>query len=301
MFLTRRSFLQSIAGAAGGLLAVPATGRVLNAAERLRTPRVLKLGHVLQATAAGARDDSAALGFMLGIEEAQHAARLFGIVVEHRTDTTAERLIREFGPHVLIGGGTMDSCSRLADTAAAGGTLFLNAGCPADILRGAECRRTTFHITASEAMRRDALAQANVDSEKGDVLVWHESLERYGAGQLNARFRDRFGRGMDSDAWAAWMAVKIAAETFLRAKSDSATGLLGALTHPTARFDGHKGRPLSFRPWDHQLRQPLYVTRRGDPSQEIAEVPARVAGMSAVEQLDQLGASAASSACTWEK
>ena len=231
MSLTRRRFLQSLAGAAGGLMAVPATSRLLHAVDRLHLPRVLRIAHVLPAGVAGAREKSTTLGFTLGLEEAQHAARLFGIVIEHRAGTDAEPLVREFTPHAVIGGATQDECTRLGILAATEGTVFLNVGCSADILRAAGCRRNVFHVMPSDAMRRDALAQANVPSHNADVLLWHESLERYGAGQLNPRFRERFGTGMDSHAWAAWMAVKIAAETFFRSKDDSASAFLAALEH----------------------------------------------------------------------
>ena len=190
---------------------------------------------------------------------------------------------------------------RLGELAAAEGFLFFNVGCASDVLRGAACRRSTFHITASERMRGAALAQAKASPGNATVMLWHESLERYGAGQLNPRFRDRFGTAMSPEAWTGWIAVKIAAETCFRARTCEAAELLAALERPTARFDGHKGRPLSFRPGDHQLRQPLYVIRHDDPSRDVIEVPERTAGMTAAEQLDQLGAPGADSACTWEK
>ena len=49
-------------------------------------------------------------------------------------------------------------------------------------------------------------------------------------------------------------------------------------------FDGHKGRPLTFREWDHQLRQPMYLVtprRKGQGEgrwgsvEVVAEVPTR--------------------------
>ena len=302
MALTRRRFLHLIAGATSGFVAIPLVGHWQPAAAlgvKRPTERVLRLGHVMPAAAG--KDSPGALGVQLGLEEAQHAGRLFGVTVELSTDADAERLVRQCRPHVVIGGSTEEDCVRLSDLAITEGLLFFNVGCASDVLRGAACRRNTFHITAAERMRRDALAQAKVSSGDAEVLLWHESLERYGAGQLNPRFRDRFGVAMNSDAWAGWIAVKIAAETCFRGTTCSAEELLAALERPTARFDGHKGRPLSFRATDHQLRQPMYVLQRSDPSREIIEVPGRAAGMTASEQLDQLGAPAAQGACTWDK
>ena len=288
----------------GGVLALTAGNRWLHAsALRLEGPpqRTLRIGHVLSVTDSP-HDSARALGIRFGIEEGQHAARLFGASVELVSDPNVDRMLGgPSRPHVLVGGSSEESCARLAELAGAEGLLYFNVGCTSDALRGAECRRTTFHIAASEAMRRDALVEANMSSAEGDVRLWDASLERYGAGQLNPRFHDRFATAMDSEAWAGWVAVKIAAETCFRAKSCSARDLLDGLERPTARFDGHKGRPLSFRRWDHQLRQPLYVVRRDDASREIIEVPARGSeGVSAAEQLDRLGASEGASSCKWE-
>ena len=284
---------------------LPASHRWLHAAAldlEGSSQRALRIGYVLPTTASP-HEASRALGVRFGVEEAQHAARLFGTSVVLVSNADAGELLRgPSRPHVLIGGSSQESCASLAELADAEGLLYLNVGCTADALRGAECRRSTFHIAASDAMMRDALAQADMSPEEGDVLLWDASLERYGAGQLNPRFHDRFATAMDSEAWAGWAAVKIAAETCFRAKSCSAQDLIDGLERATARFDGHKGRPLSFRLWDHQLRQPLYVTRRGDASREIIEVPARgAAGTSAADQLDRLGTPAVASSCNWEK
>ena len=302
MPLTRRRFLHLMTGATGGLLAIPGAAQWSAAValdDRRTGQRVLRIGHVLS-SATGTTESAGALGVQLGLEEAQHAARLFGAVVELATDVDAARLIREHRPHVVIGGWTEESCARLSELAASEAMLFFNVGCESDALREA-CRRNTFHLAPSERMRRAALAEVKATPETAKVVLWHHSLERYGAGQLNPRFRDRFGQAMESDAWAGWMAVKIAAETCFRAEACTAAGLLAELERPTARFDGHKGRPLSFRPIDHQLRQPLYVLRRDTAPSEVTEVPGRVVGLTAAEQLDQLGAPAASSTCKWEK
>ena len=96
----------------------------------------------------------------------------------------------------------------------------------------------------------------------------------YGAAQLNDRFRARFGRGMDGEAWAAWMAVKVATEAALRVRDVRPDALAAYLARPNVRFDGHKGRPLSFGASDHQLRQPLYVIRpAAEGGARAVEVP----------------------------
>jgi ABC transporter substrate binding protein (PQQ-dependent alcohol dehydrogenase system) len=133
-------------------------------------------------------------------------------------------------------------------------------------------------------MRRAArgAAAAAGDSAAAELALWHESLTMYGAAQLNDRFRARFGRGMDGDAWAAWMAVKVATEAALRVRDVTPDTLAAYLARPNVRFDGHKGRPLSFGASDHQLRQPLYAIRPApEGGARAVEVPMVAGGASA--------------------
>ena len=86
---------------------------------------------------------------------------------------------------------------------------------------------------------------------------WLPTLERFGAAQLNDRFRARFaGAAMTGAAWCGWFALKAVGESALRAR-DAAPGAVRRQLL-ASRFDGHKGSPLSFSP-DQQLMQPLYV------------------------------------------
>jgi PQQ-dependent catabolism-associated beta-propeller protein len=97
-------------------------------------------------------------------------------------------------------------------------------------------RPRVFHVASSRRGARQA--------------DWRPDLERFGAEQLNQRFRRRFGIPMDESAWRGWMAVKIAAELILRAPAGSNP----AATLATMTFDGHKGEQLFFDPKDHHLR-----------------------------------------------
>lgn len=91
------------------------------------------------------------------------------------------------------------------------------------------------------------------------VVVWHPSLSRFGASQLNERFVKRHGAGMTGDGYAGWIAVKALVESALRARN--AADRCAAVAR--LRFDGHKGRPLTFDPETRVLRQPLYLLRDG--------------------------------------
>jgi ABC-type branched-subunit amino acid transport system substrate-binding protein len=241
----RRLFLRSIAGSA----AFAAGVRHARAAPM--SP-MLRVAYV--AGGPGGTD-----GARLGADEAARAAALVGGSVMLTIGDDAARLLADRRPAVLVGGSDDEQGARLATLAADAGALFLNVGAAGDLLRNAPCRPHAFHVAASDRMRRDAAA----GRDPHVVVLWHPSLERFGAAQLNDRFRARFGRAMDGDAWAAWMALKIATEAALRVGRADPADLAAHLVRPGVRFDGHKGVPLAFGAADHQLRQPLYVVDTG--------------------------------------
>jgi ABC transporter substrate binding protein (PQQ-dependent alcohol dehydrogenase system) len=91
--------------------------------------------------------------------------------------------------------------------------------------------------------------------------AWSWTWERYGAPQVSHRFAGRFGRQMDGTAWAAWIAVRAIDDAIRESKGARITQAVDAyLLGPTMNIDGAKGPPMSFRSWDHQLRQPILLT-----------------------------------------
>ena len=202
-------------------------------------------------------------GAMLGTEEVQHAAELIGRDVEVLTasvntaaDAAAAAIdLAERGASVIIGGFDAASCTALAQVAEERRLLYLNSGCGSDALRGRG--DYTFHVQASDALRRSAVGGVPAERLESRV-VWHGALGRYGAAQLNRRFRERFGADAGDDAWAAWMAMKIAWESAQQAQAADAPALRAHLLSDGAEFDGHKGQPLAFDPGTRQLMQPLF-------------------------------------------
>ncbi|HSJ05338.1 MAG TPA: ABC transporter substrate-binding protein [Longimicrobiales bacterium] len=233
-------------------------------------------------------------GIRLGADEAGHAARLFGTAfVLHqaegdgtRAGEAAERLIRDHDVLGIVGGATAVAADAIAAAAAAHDAVFLNVGTPREQLMQA-CSPGTFHINASEAMRRHALGTVR-DSPAGAYATgWHPSLERFGAGQVNDRFRRAFGRDLSENGWYGWIAVKLLFDAAQRAGTESASELAEYLVSGRALFDGHKGLQLSFHPDTRQLRQPLYIVA-GD--RVIAQVPeaSALGDMTHAELLDSV-------------
>lgn len=108
-------------------------------------------------------------------------------------------------------------------------------------------------VTSSPAFRRQALGRYK-DRKDLRVADWHSGLMKFGAEELNVRFRRRFGQPMDERSWHGWVAVKSAVELALRYPGGDPKLRIGDL-----RLDGHKGMMLSFDPQDRHLIQPVYV------------------------------------------
>ncbi|QGY05146.1 ABC transporter substrate-binding protein [Methylobacterium mesophilicum SR1.6/6] len=89
--------------------------------------------------------------------------------------------------------------------------------------------------------------------------AWGRPVEAWAAVQLQGRFRKLAGRAMRPVDWAGWMAVHAVGEAAVKARSTEAAAVRGALTAPGFEVGGFKGRPLSFRTWDGQLRQPIFL------------------------------------------
>jgi ABC transporter substrate binding protein (PQQ-dependent alcohol dehydrogenase system) len=90
--------------------------------------------------------------------------------------------------------------------------------------------------------------------------AWSWTWERYGAPQVSHRFKKRAGRDMNATDWAAWVAVRALDDAVRESKAATSEVVDKYLLGPAMNIDGAKGPPLSFRAWDHQLRQPILLT-----------------------------------------
>jgi ABC transporter substrate binding protein (PQQ-dependent alcohol dehydrogenase system) len=89
--------------------------------------------------------------------------------------------------------------------------------------------------------------------------AWHWAWERNGGPQVNSRFQKHADRRMEAPDWAAWAAVKAVAQAVLRTRSPDFGPNRDFVTSERFTLDGSKGSAMSFRPWDGQLRQPVFL------------------------------------------
>ncbi len=100
-------------------------------------------------------------------------------------------------------------------------------------------------------------------SEGAKPVGWSDVVEQNGAAQLQSRFRDATGREMRAEDFAAWAAIAALGEAATRTKSSDSTTLRKYMLSVDFRLGGFLGRPLSFRDWNGQMRQPIpIVTER---------------------------------------
>lgn len=139
------------------------------------------------------------------------------------------------------------------------------------------------------------------------ATAWEASLDAYGAREINARFRDMFGVPMEPSAWATYQAVKVVFEAATLGGSSDPEAVVEYITGPEGVFDVWKGIGVTFRPWDHQLRQSLFLVRIREDAQEpfdyadlVGQLPAiYMPGTDPEERLDQLGDLRARSTCAF--
>lgn len=200
-------------------------------------------------------------GLAFGAEEAARTAALFDVivtcdVVEHDDRATAGGALA-----AALGSGADGVVSAIPGSAGAGllvaaadrGLVVLDVAGAGPLPRPAlAAGRRIFHVRPPAAH----------DPTVAAPDLWHATLHRYGAEQLNERYERRFGAPMDSMAWAGWFAVKALAETLLRQGGGDASGDALATAIARSGFDGHKGQPLSFDAATGVLRQPLYEIGR---------------------------------------
>lgn len=88
---------------------------------------------------------------------------------------------------------------------------------------------------------------------------WHPAVELWGGTQFQNRFKRLASRNMRPNDYNAWMAVRSIGEAATRTKSVEAKKLIDYMLSPEFELAAFKGRKLTYRSWNGQLRQPLIL------------------------------------------
>ena len=105
---------------------------------------------------------------------------------------------------------------------------------------------------------------AGIDALSGHwQSLWYHGLPVPAAQAFTKRYSDKHGKPPDNQAWGDYVAVKILLQAMAETKSTEAAKWVPYF-EKGASFDILKGRKGSFRDWDHQLLQEMYVVKVKD-------------------------------------
>lgn len=144
---------------------------------------------------------------------------------------------------------------------------------------------------------RTWLPRPVVGSQGLVATSWHRTHEQWGAVQIQNRFKERSGRWMEEQDYAAYLAVRALGEAATRTQSNNPAAIKAYLLGDQLALQGYKGAALSFRSWDHQLRQPILLAA---PRSLVAVAP--IEGfLHPKTELDTLGYDQPETECQWSQ
>ncbi len=124
--------------------------------------------------------------------------------------------------------------------------------------------------------------------------AWSAAVEQHGAAQLQSRFRKLAKRAMRSIDYSSWIAVRAIGEVVTRTKSADPATLRSFMLSEKFDLAGFKGRKLTFRSWNGQLRQPIPLSH----ARAVVALAPIEGFLHQRNELDTLGLDEPESACT---
>lgn len=95
-----------------------------------------------------------------------------------------------------------------------------------------------------------------------EATSWHPAQESFGGTQLQRRFERKAGRAMRDVDYQVWMALRAVGEAVTRTGSAEVAAVRDHLRGDAFALAAFSGQPLSFRPWDNQLRMGVILGDR---------------------------------------
>lgn len=99
-----------------------------------------------------------------------------------------------------------------------------------------------------------------VGSQGLQAVAWHRSFEQYAGTQLQNRFEKQTGRFMTERDFTAWLGVRVVGEAVTRTSKNKPEEMSAFILSKDFEVAGFKGVGLTFRTWDHQMRQPMLLS-----------------------------------------
>lgn len=124
--------------------------------------------------------------------------------------------------------------------------------------------------------------------------AWSFSVEQHGAAQLQSRFKKSQNREMRPIDYAAWAAVRTIGEAVTRTNSSDVKTIREYILSDEFTLAGFKGRPLTFRKWNGQMRQPIPLSH----SRAVVAMAPLEGYLHQRNELDTLGSDKQETSCS---
>lgn len=124
-------------------------------------------------------------------------------------------------------------------------------------------------------------------------LIWHKSIEQWGAAQMQDRFEKYASRAMESEDFAAWVAVRTIVTSIMHTNTSDVKTNIAYIRSNEFELAAYMGRQLSYRSYNGQLRMPIFLVQ---PNALISTSP-QVGFLDPLTDLDTLGIAASEMRC----
>jgi len=118
-----------------------------------------------------------------------------------------------------------------------------------------------------------------------EPTTWDPSFDQWGAIQLQSRFEKKFSRWMTALDLQAWTAIRMVGEAVSHVNSDDPKAIVNYIEGPDFALAAFKGRKLTVRDWDLQLRQPILLA----DGRTVVSVSPQQGFLHQYSELDTLG------------
>lgn len=125
-------------------------------------------------------------------------------------------------------------------------------------------------------------------------VTFHSNHEAWGATQFQRRFEAVSGRLVQEIDYQTWLALRVIGEAVIRTNAADAVSLRDYILGDAFELAAFKGRKVTFRDWNGQMRQPILLT----DSKITISVSPQEGYLHQRSTLDTLGLDEPESACT---
>lgn len=127
------------------------------------------------------------------------------------------------------------------------------------------------------------------------ATTWHRSHQSWGAVQLHRRMERQADRWVTPLDFAAYVAVRSLGEAATRTRSVEKQALYDYLLSENFELGVYLGDPVSYRTWNHQLRQPILISG----PRKVVSVSPQEGFLHPRTPMDSLGVDEAESQCAF--